>query len=111
MRIADVLRNKGAAVVTSAGTRRSRNCAGSRSGHRCMVWSTTRCGRNRVGARVVRQLHTHGPACSLAGRKIMTRRRHLHEVDTVDAISMLMTDPGAHVPVLDGKKLSHRQHR
>lgn len=104
MRIADVLRNKGAAVVTinpdaTVGELLA-GLAEQNIGAMVVVGAEGVVGI--VSERdVVRQLHTYGASVlSRPVAKIMSKS------DTVDKISVLMTENRVrHVPVLDGKKL------
>ena len=111
MRIADVLKTKGAAVSTITpdmtisellATLVARNV-----GAMVVVSSAGLVGI--VSERdVVRQLHVHGASVlSRPISKIMTSAvATCTKADTVDEISMLMTKHRVrHVPVLDGKKL------
>lgn len=111
MRIADVLRNKGAAVVTinpdaTVGELLA-GLAEQNIGAMVVVGAEGVVGI--VSERdVVRQLHTYG--ASVLSRpvvKIMsTTVATCTKSDTVDKISVLMTENRVrHVPVLDGKKL------
>jgi CBS domain-containing protein len=111
MRIADVLRNKGAAVVTinpdATIQELLAGLAEQNIGAMVVVGAEGVVGI--VSERdVVRQLHRHGP--SLLSRpvsKIMTSTvASCTKADTVDAVSALMTNKRVrHVPVLDGKNL------
>ncbi|SPM41801.1 CBS domain [Mycobacterium numidiamassiliense] len=111
MRIADVLRNKGAAVVTinpeaTVGELLA-GLAEQNIGAMVVVGDEGVVGI--VSERdVVRQLHAHG--ASVLHRPISTIMTTMvatcTKSDTVDAISVLMTTNRVrHVPVLDGKKL------
>ena len=111
MRIADVLRNKGAAVVTINPEATVRELlatlADKNIGAMVVVGDEGVVGI--VSERdVVRQLHRQG-ADVLSGpvSKIMTTTLSTcTKSDTVDAISALMTQNRVrHVPVLDGKEL------
>lgn len=112
MRIADVLRNKGAAVVTiSLDATVAELLAGLAErniGAMVVVGPDGVVGI--VSERdVVRELHTHGP--SVLARpvaKIMTETvATCTKSDTVDYVSVLMTNHRVrHVPVLDGAKLA-----
>jgi CBS domain-containing protein len=111
MRIADVLRNKGAAVVTinpeaTVGELLA-GLAEQNIGAMVVVGAEGVVGI--VSERdVVRQLHTHGASVlSRPVSKIMTSTvATCTKSDTVDAISMLMTKNRVrHVPVMDGKNL------
>jgi CBS domain-containing protein len=111
MRIADVLRNKGAAVVTihpeATVSELLAGLAEQNIGAMVVVGAEGVVGI--VSERdVVRELHSHGPSVlSRPISKIMTKMvATCTKADTVDAISMLMTKNRVrHVPVLDGKKL------
>lgn len=111
MRIADVLRNKGAAVVTinpdaTVGELLA-GLAEQNIGAMVVVGAEGVVGI--VSERdVVRQLHTYGASVlSRPVAKIMsTTVATCTKFDTVDKISVLMTENRVrHVPVLDGKKL------
>lgn len=111
MRIADVLRNKGAAVVTinpeATVKELLAGLAEQNIGAMVVVGDEGLVGI--VSERdVVRQLHRHGPSV-LSGpvSKIMASAvATCAKSDTVDAVSALMTTNRVrHVPVLDGKKL------
>lgn len=111
MRIADVLRNKGAAVVTinpdaTVGELLA-GLAEQNIGAMVVVGAEGVVGI--VSERdVVRQLHTYGASVlSRPVAKIMsTTVAACTKSDTVDKISVLMTENRVrHVPVLDGKKL------
>ena len=111
MRIADVLRNKGAAVVTINPEAMVRELlaglAEQNIGAMVVVGNEGVVGI--VSERdVVRQLHTHGagvltrPISTIMTATIATCTKS----DTVDEISVLMTKNRVrHVPVLDGNKL------
>jgi CBS domain-containing protein len=111
MRIADVLRNKGAAVTTiNAEATVAELLAGlaeQNIGAMVVVGDESVVGI--VSERdVVRQLHTHGG--SVLARPVSTIMTTMvatcTKSDTVDEISALMTTNRVrHVPVLDGKKL------
>ncbi|BBZ13215.1 CBS domain-containing protein [Mycobacterium branderi] len=111
MRIADVLRNKGAAVVTinpeATVTELLAGLARHNIGAMVVVGPDGVVGI--VSERdVVRQLHTHGPSVlSRPVSKIMTAVvSTCKKADSVDAISMLMTENRVrHVPVIDNGKL------
>jgi CBS domain-containing protein len=111
MRIADVLRNKGAAVTTiNAEATVAELLAGlaeQNIGAMVVVGDDGVVGI--VSERdVVRQLHTHGGSVlTRPVSKIMTTLvATCTKSDTVDEISALMTTNRVrHVPVLDGKKL------
>ncbi|BAX93538.1 CBS domain-containing protein [Mycobacterium shigaense] len=111
MRIADVLRNKGAAVTTiNAEATVAELLAGlAEQNIGAMVVVGDEGVVGIVSERdVVRQLHTHGASVlSRPVSKIMTTMvATCGKTDTVDAISVLMTTNRVrHVPVLDGKKL------
>lgn len=111
MRIADVLRNKGAAVVTinpdaTVGELLA-GLAEQNIGAMVVVGAEGVVGI--VSERdVVRQLHTYGASVlSRPVAKIMsTTVATCTKSDTVDKISVLMTENRVrHVPVLDGKNL------
>lgn len=111
MRIADVLRNKGAAVVTinpdaTVGELLA-GLAEQNIGAMVVVGAEGVVGI--VSERdVVRQLHTYGASVlSRPVAKIMsTTVATCTKSDAVDKISVLMTENRVrHVPVLDGKKL------
>lgn len=111
MRIADVLRNKGAAVVTinpdaTVGELLA-GLAEQNIGAMVVVGAEGVVGI--VSERdVVRQLHTYGASVlSRPVAKIMsTTVATCTKSDMVDKISVLMTENRVrHVPVLDGKKL------
>lgn len=111
MRIADVLRNKGAAVVTinpdaTVGELLA-GLAEQNIGAMVVVGAEGVVGI--VSERdVVRQLHTYGASVlSRPVAKIMSTTVAIcTKSDTVDKISVLMTENRVrHVPVLDGKKL------
>jgi CBS domain-containing protein len=111
MRIADVLRNKGASVVTinpeATVKELLAGLAEQNIGAMVVVGDDGVVGI--VSERdVVRQLHTHGasvlsrPVASVMTTMVATCTKS----DEVDAISVLMTKNRVrHVPVLDGKKL------
>ncbi len=111
MRIADVLRNKGAAVVTINPDATVRELLAGLSDQNigAMVVVGDEGVVGIVSERdVVRQLHTHGASVlSRPVSKIMTSMlATCKKTDEVDAISVLMTKNRVrHVPVLDGKKL------
>jgi CBS domain-containing protein len=111
MRIADVLRNKGAAVVTinPDATVRELLAGLTEQNIGAMVVVGAEGVVGIVSERdVVRQLHTHGASVlSRPVAKIMTSMlATCAKTDEVDAISVLMTKNRVrHVPVLDGKKL------
>jgi len=111
MRIADVLRNKGAAVTTiNAEATVAELLAGlAEQNIGAMVVVGDESVLGIVSERdVVRQLHTHGgsvltrPVSTIMTTMVATCTKS----DTVDEISALMTTNRVrHVPVLDGKKL------
>jgi CBS domain-containing protein len=111
MRIADVLRNKGAAVTTINPEATVRELlaglAEQNIGAMVVVGDEGLVGI--VSERdIVRELHVHGASVlSRPISKIMTSAvATCTKADTVDEISMLMTKHRVrHVPVLDGKKL------
>jgi CBS domain-containing protein len=111
MRIADVLRNKGAAVVTinSSATVQQLLAGLAEKNIGAMVVVDAEGVVGIVSERdVVRQLHTHGAgALTRPVGTIMTSTVAIcAKSDTVDAISALMTENRVrHVPVLDGKQL------
>jgi CBS domain-containing protein len=111
MRIADVLRNKGAAVVTinSDATVQELLAGLAKQNIGAMVVVDAEGVVGIVSERdVVRQLHTHGAAVlTRPVSKIMTSTvATCTKSDTVDAISVLMTENRVrHVPVLEGPKL------
>jgi CBS domain-containing protein len=111
MRIADVLRNKGAAVTTinPEATVRELLAGLAEQNIVAMVVVGDEGVVGIVSERdVVRQLHVHGASVlSRPISKIMTSAvATCTKADTVDEISMLMTKHRVrHVPVLDGKKL------
>ena len=111
MRIADVLRNKGAGVVTINPEATVRELIAGlvdqNIGAMVVVGADGVVGI--VSERdVVRQLHKHG-ASVLSGpvSKIMTSTlATCTKADTVDSLTMLMTNNRVrHVPVLDGRNL------
>ena len=112
MRIGDVLRNKGAAVVTinpeATVHELLAGLAEQNIGAMVVVGDEGVVGI--VSERdVVRQLHTHGASVlSRPVSKIMTSTvATCTKSDTVDAVSALMTKNRVrHVPVLDGRKLT-----
>lgn len=112
MRIADVLRNKGAAVVTISPDATVRELLAGLAEHNigAMVVAGADGVVGIVSERdVVRQLHAHGASVlSRPVAKIMTAAvATCTKSDTVDAVSALMTNQRVrHVPVLDGKNLS-----
>jgi CBS domain-containing protein len=111
MRIADVLRNKGASVVTinPEATVKELLAGLAEQNIGAMVVVGDEGVVGIVSERdVVRQLHTHGasvlsrPVASVMTTMVATCTKS----DEVDAISVLMTKNRVrHVPVLDGKKL------
>lgn len=111
MRIADVLRNKAAAVVTinPDATVRELIAGLTEQNIGAMVVGGAEGVLGIVSERdVVRQLHVHGASVlSRPVSKIMTTTlATCTKTDTVDEISVLMTrNRVRHVPVLDGKKL------
>ena len=111
MRIADVLRSKGAAVVTinSDATVQQLLAGLAEKNIGAMVVVDAEGVVGIVSERdVVRQLHTHGAgALARPVGTIMTSTVAIcAKSDTVDAISALMTTNRVrHVPVLDGNKL------
>ncbi len=111
MRIADVLRNKGAAVTTinPDATVRELFAGLVEQNIGAMVVVGVEGVVGIVSERdVVRQLHTHGASVlTRPVSKIMTSAvATCTKSDTVDSISVLMTQNRVrHVPVLDGQKL------
>ena len=111
MRIVDVLRNKGAAVVTvNADATVGELLAGlAENNIGAMVVMGAEGVAGIVSERdVVRQLHAHGASVlSQPVSKIMTTRlATCSKSDSVDGVSMLMTENRVrHVPVLDGGRL------
>src|ERR1700749_4416970 len=111
MRIADVLRNKGAAVTTINPEATVRELlaglAEQNIGAMVVVGDDGVVGI--VSERdVVRELHKHGASVLLRPiSKIMTPTvATCTKADTVDSISVLMTKNRVrHVPVLDGRRL------
>jgi CBS domain-containing protein len=111
MRIADVLRNKGGSVVTINPDATVAELLAGLAGHN--IGAMVVVGPNGlvgiVSERdVVRQLHAHGASVlSRPVEEIMTAVvSTCSKSDTVDSISMLMTDNRVrHVPVLDDGKL------
>jgi CBS domain-containing protein len=111
MRIADVLRNKGAAVSTINQEATVQELLAGLAEHNigAMVVVGSDGVVGMVSERdIVRQLHTHG--ASVLSRPISTIMTSTvatcTKTDTVDAISLLMTKNRVrHVPVLDGDKL------
>ncbi len=111
MRIADVLRNKGAAVVTINPDATVAELLAGLARHNigAMVVAAPDGVVGIVSERdVVRQLHTHGASVlSRPVSKIMTAVvSTCSKNDTVDSISVLMTENRVrHVPVLEDGKL------
>lgn len=111
MRIADVLRNKGAAVVTINPDATVAELLAGLARHNigAMVVAAPDGVAGIVSERdVVRQLHTHGASVlSRPVSKIMTAVvSTCSKNDTVDSISVLMTENRVrHVPVLEDGKL------
>ncbi len=111
MRIADVLRNKGAVVTTinPDATVRELFAGLAEQNIGAMVVVGVEGVVGIVSERdVVRQLHTHGASVlTRPVSKIMTSAvATCTKSDTVDSISVLMTQNRVrHVPVLDGQKL------
>jgi CBS domain-containing protein len=111
MRIADVLKNKGAAVVTinPDATVHELLAGLAEQNIGAMVVIDADGVVGIVSERdVVRQLHAHGASVlSRPVSKIMTAAvATCTKADTVDAVSVLMTKQRVrHVPVLDGRKL------
>ncbi|MDR3658591.1 MAG: CBS domain-containing protein [Mycobacterium sp.] len=111
MRIADILRNKGVAVLTinPEATVRELLAGLAEQNIGAMVVVGDEGVVGIVSERdVVRQLHTHGASVlTRSVSKIMTTElATCTKSDTVDTISVLMTKNRVrHVPVLDGKKL------
>ncbi len=111
MRIADVLKNKGAAVVTiNPDATVHELLAGLAEGNiGAMVVVDAEGVVGIVSERdVVRQLHAHGASVlSRPVSKIMTSAvATCTKADTVDTVSVLMTKHRVrHVPVLDGTRL------
>jgi CBS domain-containing protein len=111
MRIADLLRNKGAAVVTinpdATVTEFLAGLARHNIGAMVVVGPDGVIGI--VSERdIVRELHTHGASVlSRPVSKIMTAGiSTCSKTDTIDSISVLMTENRVrHVPVLDNGKL------
>jgi CBS domain-containing protein len=111
MRIADVLRNKGAAVSTINQEATVQELLAGLAEHNIGAMVVVGSGGvvGMVSERdIVRQLHTHG--ASVLSRPISTIMTSTvatcTKTDTVDAISLLMTKNRVrHVPVLDGDKL------
>lgn len=111
MRIADVLRNKGAAVVTINPDATVTELLAGLAQHNigAMVVVSPEGVVGIVSERdVVRQLHTHGASVlSRPVSKIMTAVvSTCSKTDTVDSLNVLMTrNRVRHVPVLDDGKL------
>lgn len=111
MRIADVLRNKGAAVVTINPDATVTELLAGLAQHNigAMVVVSPEGVVGIVSERdVVRQLHTHGASVlSRPVSKIMTAVvSTCSKTDTVDSLNVLMTQNRVrHVPVLDDGKL------
>ena len=111
MRVADVLRSKGGAVVTIEPDATVAELLAGLAGHN--IGAMVVVGPNGlvgiVSERdVVRQLHAHGASVlSRPVEEIMTAVvSTCSKSDTVDSISMLMTENRVrHVPVLDDGKL------
>ncbi|MGH3633482.1 CBS domain-containing protein [Mycobacterium sp.] len=111
MRIADVLRNKGAAVVTINPDAKVTELLAALVGHN--IGAMVVVGPDGVVGIVserdiVRQLHTHGASVlSRPVSKIMTTVvSTCSKTDTVDSLSVVMTEKRVrHVPVLDNGKL------
>lgn len=112
MRIADVLRNKGAAVVTINPDATVKELLAGFVEHNigAMVVVGPEGLLGMVSERdVVRQLHTHGASVlTRPVSKIMrTPLATCTKADTVDSVSVLMTENRVrHVPVLEGRKLA-----
>jgi len=111
MRIVDVLRSKGAAVVTVNADATVGELLAGLAEHNigAMVVMGAEGVAGIVSERdVVRQLHAHGASVlSRPVSKIMTTElATCTKSDTVDTVSGLMTEHRVrHVPVLDGKNL------
>ncbi|HYB37684.1 MAG TPA: CBS domain-containing protein [Mycobacterium sp.] len=111
MRIADMLRNKGAAVVTINPDATVRELLAGLAEHNigAMVVFGPEGLVGIVSERdIVRWLHTDGPSIlTRPVSKIMTSMvATCTKADTVDAISVLMTENRVrHVPVLEDRKL------
>ena len=111
MRIADVLRNKGAAVSTINQEATVQELLAGLAEHNIGAMVVVDAGSvvGMVSERdVVRQLHAHG--ASVMSRPISTIMTATvatcTKSDTVDSISLLMTKNRVrHVPVLDGEEL------
>ncbi|HEU0189732.1 MAG TPA: CBS domain-containing protein [Mycobacterium sp.] len=112
MRIADVLRNKGAAVVTISPDATVAELLAGLTEHNigAMVVAGPGGVEGVVSERdVVRQLHRHGagmlarPVSAIMTRMVTTCAK----ADTVDDVSMVMTENRVrHIPVLDNGKLA-----
>jgi CBS domain-containing protein len=111
MRIADVLRGKGGAVVTIKPDATVAELLAGLADHNigAMVVAGPDGVKGIVSERdVVRQLHTHGASVlSLPVEKIMTTLvSTCTKEDTVDSLTLLMTENRVrHVPVLEDGKL------
>jgi CBS domain-containing protein len=111
MRIADVLRGKGGAVVTIKPDATVAELIAGLADHNigAMVVAGPDGVKGIVSERdVVRQLHTHGASVlSLSIEKIMTTLvSTCTKEDTVDSLTLLMTENRVrHVPVLEDGKL------
>jgi CBS domain-containing protein len=111
MRIADVLRGKGGAVVTINADATVAELVAGLADHNigAMVVAGPDGIKGIVSERdVVRQLHTHGASVlSLPITKIMTSVvSTCSKEDTVDSLTLLMTENRVrHVPVLEDGKL------
>jgi CBS domain-containing protein len=111
MRIADVLRGKGDAVVTIAPDATVAELLAGLADHNigAMVVAAPDGVKGIVSERdVVRQLHAHGASLlSQPVEKIMTSMLSTcSKEDTVDSLTALMTENRVrHVPVLEGGKL------
>ncbi|WP_343571858.1 CBS domain-containing protein [Mycobacterium sp.] len=111
MRIADVLRGKGAAVVTIDPDATVAELIAGLADHNigAMVVAGPEGVTGIVSERdVVRQMHTHGASVlSQPVRKIMTTMvSTCSKEDTVDSLTLLMTENRVrHVPVLEDGKL------
>jgi CBS domain-containing protein len=112
MRIADVLRNKGAAVVTIDPDATVRDLLAGLTEHNigAMVVAGPDGLEGVVSERdVVRELHAHG--ASMLARPVSTIMSALvatcTKADSVDDLSVLMTENRVrHVPVLDNGRLA-----
>jgi CBS domain-containing protein len=110
MRIADVLRGKGGAVVTISPDATVTELLAGLASHNigAMVVAGPDGVVGIVSERdVVRQLHAHGASVlSRPVEKIMTSVVTCSKSDTVDSLSLLMTENRVrHVPVLEDGKL------